>query len=479
MACAAVPLSAVDQEAGLRLLLEQLGLEKSVRCVTGLSLSFLSLRNLSLPFAEEKKIRQILSFELEEQLLQSVEEQVIATVSTSGRSGGTALLAAAAEKSQLRSILETFQNAELEPDKICPAVYVLADRLCRTDHAGGTFLLLHGEISSVQMAAVRQGEIVFMRRLAWPDVVFTQAVFQYDGSSISIADPAAAEEAMHSLYGLVQQSLDYFALQSGTERITPEYFVLSGLMQTCPGFREMLESGLEISSRLCDLVRDGAASLTPQAAGQWQAAVYDKALALALHQAGRRDREAGLDFRQGEFAPAHRLLRSKRQIVALAGGAALLLLACCGWLFVEYRQLEKKQSQFAVKMEKVFQESFPGVKAGPDPLMHMRSRRKSMAASPAAMSIFGDEKRVLVILADISARIPASLQVQVDRLVIDQNMVSLRGTTDAFNNVNSMQSLLSKSSRYAEVKIVSATKGKQDEGILFEIRLQLRTEAES
>jgi general secretion pathway protein L len=186
-----------------------------------------------------------------------------------------------------------------------------------------------------------------------------------------------------------------------------------------------------------------------------------------------------LDFRQGEFAPAHRLLRSKRQIVALAGGAALLLLACCGWLFVEYRQLEKKQSQFAIKMEKVFQESFPGVKAGPDPLMHMRSRRKSMAASPAAMSIFGDEKRVLVILADISARIPGSLQVQVDRLVIDQNMVSLRGTTDAFNNVNSMQSLLSKSGRYAEVKIVSATKGKQDEGILFEIRLQLRTEAES
>ncbi len=71
------------------------------------------------------------------------------------------------------------------------------------------------------------------------------------------------------------------------------------------------------------------------------------------------------------------------------------------------------------------------------------------------------------------------MQVQVDRLVLDREAVSIRGATDAFNNVNSMQSLLSKSGRYAEVKIVSAAKGKQDEGILFEIRLQLKTEADS
>ncbi|MCW5198193.1 PilN domain-containing protein [Desulfobulbus sp. F4] len=482
IACAAVPLESVDADslaAALPPLIMQLGQEKANRCVIGLTLSCMSLRNLALPFADEKKVRQALPFELEEQLLLPLEEQIVATVSSAGRGAGVALLAAAAEKVLLRSLLESFQQSGLEPDSICPTVYVLADRICRTDHAGGMFILLHGEISAVQMVAVRNGEIVFMRRLAWPDTVFTQAVFQSDSSGISIADSSAANEAVRSLCGLVQQSLDYFALQSGTERIVPECFVLSGPLQDCPGVLNILEAGLDISGRHCDLTRDGAASLGAAVAGRWQPALHDKVLALALHQAGRRGKEAVLDFRQGELAPARRLLRSKRQIAALVGGAAFLLLACCGWFFVERRQLESSQSQLAAKMEKVFQESFPGVKAGPDPLSHMRSRRKSMAASPAALPVFSDEKRVLAILADISAKIPDSMQVQVERLVIDQNSVSIRGTTDAFNNVNSMQSLLNKSGRYAEVKIVSAAKGKQDEGILFEIRLQLRTEADA
>lgn len=102
-----------------------------------------------------------------------------------------------------------------------------------------------------------------------------------------------------------------------------------------------------------------------------------------------------------------------------------------------------------------------------------------MDSSPAALPVFTEEKRVLATLTDISARIPANIQLQVDRLQIDQQSVSIRGSTDAFNNVNTMQSLLAKSSRYTEVRIVSAAKGKQDEGILFEIRLQLRAEAGS
>lgn len=479
-ACASLPLPTAELTEGLRRLVEQLGLKTVERCVAGLSLASVTLRNLSLPFADEKKIGQILPFELEEQLLLPVEEQVIATVASAASASGTALLVAAAEKSLLRSLLEAFQQAGLkEPDTICPAVSMLADRLCRTDHAGNTFLLLHVDLSSVQIALTRQGEIVFMRRLAWPDTVFTHVLFRQEADGIAADDPVAAAEAFASICELTQRSLDYFGLQSGMEALAPDYFILAGPMQTCPGLQGALETGLELSGRLCDLVRDGAASLTAPAAGQWQAAVYDQALALALHQASRRGREAGLDFRQGEFAPTRHLLRSKRQIVALATGVALLLLACCGWLLVEHRRLEKKQSQLAAKMEKMFQESFPGIKAGPDPLMHMRSRRKSMAASPTAMPIFSNEKRALALLADISARIPASIQVQVERLVIDQNTVSIRGVTDAFNNVNSMQSLLGKSGRYAEVKIVSAAKGKQGEGILFEIKLQLKTEADS
>ena len=88
------------------------------------------------------------------------------------------------------------------------------------------------------------------------------------------------------------------------------------------------------------------------------------------------------------------------------------------------------------------------------------------------------DRRVLGLLADISARIPAAVSVQVGRLSIDHESVLMKGTTDTFNAVEAIKSSLAGSSRFSEVKIVSATadKGKSNNGgfIRFELQLQLR-----
>lgn len=457
----------VDLAGELALLIEKLR-EKPIRCVAGIPLSCLSLRNLALPFTDEKKIRQILPFELEEQLLRPLDEQIVATGPAAG--GGTGLLAAAAEKGQLREQIEAFQASGLEPDRICPSVYVLADRLCRTSHTGDTFLFLHGDLASVQTALVRQGEIVFMRRLAWPDSVFTHAVFCYENGAVSVADPVEAEAAISSICGQARQSVDYFCLQSGID-IQPEYFALSGPIQSCLSVLEQLEARLGLSGRTADLVRDGAVSIAADCAGNWRPALHDAALALAL-QAGRKSKEAGLNFRLGEFAPP-RTLFARKQLLAAAVVAAALLCLSCVWLFVDSQRLATRHNALTAQMERLFKESFPGSKPGPDPLLQMRSQRKAMDTTTAAMPLFAEEKRVLAILADISARIPVSLDLHTARLTVDQESVTLKGSTEAFNNVNAIQAALSASGRYTEAAIVSAAKGKEGEGIQFEIKLRL------
>lgn len=80
---------------------------------------------------------------------------------------------------------------------------------------------------------------------------------------------------------------------------------------------------------------------------------------------------------------------------------------------------------------------------------------------------------MLEILADISGRIPKDLSLHVSRLVIDQESVQIKGTTDAYNNVDVIKNKLAASTRYVEVKIVSATADKKKGSIRFEIRLQL------
>ncbi len=98
---------------------------------------------------------------------------------------------------------------------------------------------------------------------------------------------------------------------------------------------------------------------------------------------------------------------------------------------------------------------------------------KGIKESELSAPVFAGEKRVLEILADISARIPESISLQVARLVIDQKTVRLRGHTDTFNDVDKIKNALSASSRYESVQIVSATANKKSGKIRFELELEI------
>ena len=100
------------------------------------------------------------------------------------------------------------------------------------------------------------------------------------------------------------------------------------------------------------------------------------------------------------------------------------------------------------------------------------SRRKGRPRPPRFL--FG-KKQVLGLLADISARIPATVALRVSRLAIDRESVLIKGTTDTFNSVEIIKSSLSGSAKFKSVQIVSATadKEKKNGAIRFEVQLQL------
>jgi len=470
VACASVALDEYDDiPEVLPVLLEQLQWQGG-HCASGLPLSYFSLRNLALPFTNEKKIKQILPFELEEHLLVPVDEQIIATLVTGQGDDGTHLLAAAVEKNTLRELLATFQAHNLDPDIVCPSSFALADRLRREGSSGRDFLLLYGDMGSMTMVICHAGEIVFMRRLSYPEKVFTDAIFSFEDGSVRVADRDAADVAVSGLCGVVQRSIDYFCFTRKV-KINPDHVILAGPMQLAVGFQEQIEHELGLSGKVCDLVQTGLVTLDGSAVESWQPAVYDRALALAL-QAGSK--HVPLDFRKDEFVTKRHLLGSKRQAMGVALAAGGLFALALGYLFVDYHSLKNKYDGVEGEMEQVFKTSFPGVTRIVDPLAQMRSKLQEVQAPTVIMPLFTQEKRVLAILADISTRIPANVSMHVSRFVIDQDSVRIKGTTDAFNNVNTIKKLLDKSARFAEVNIVSATKTKDKNVIRFEIRLLLR-----
>ena len=457
-----------DVREVLPILLEQLDWQGG-RCVSGLSLSCFSLRNLDLPFTQEKKIQQILPFELEEHLLIPVSEQLFTTLTTGASEAGTSLLAIAIEKQRVEQHLADLKAAELDPEKISPASFVLADYLKTMEAEGKDFLLLYGDMGSMTLVICHRQKIVFMRRLSYPEKVFTDALFTLEARAVRVADQGVAEEAVRALCGFVQRSRDYFAYSGGVD-IQPDHLIVAGPMQLAPGFQKQIEQELGLPCRSCNLVQSGVARLSSHAAENWLPALYDRPLALALQADSKK---TSFNFRRDEFALKGHLLGSKKQTLALALAAGVLVALLFGYLIIDYQSLNNRHDALASSMKQVFTRSFPKVTRIVDPLMQMRAKLQEMQAPTVSMPLFTQEKRILVLLADISSRIPEAVTLHVSRLVIDQDAVKIKGTTDAFNNVDIIKKALAASGRYADVSIVSASKAKDKNGIRFEIKLEL------
>jgi len=469
-ACASVILEKHEEiSEKLSVLLDQLQW-RGGRCISGLPLSLFSLRNFILPFTNEKKIEQILPLELEEHLLAPVSEQVFATAVTPGNDG-TRLLVAALEKKILRNYLEVLQGRNLDPVIVCPAVFAQAKRLQQDGAAGQNFLLLYWTPGFMSMAVCHQGRIVFMRRLPYPEQVFSQSLFSVEVNRFMIGDTPAAAEAVSSVCRMVQHSMDFFTATAGLKKIEPDQVVLAGPLELPGSLRKCVDQELGLQSTICNLVESGNLDLAGQVVDSWQPSVYDRALALALLRSSSR--QVTLNFRKDEFAVKNYLLSSKRHLAPLALLAGLLVVLLFGYLYVDYKALEKEHNRLAAKMEQVFKKSFPEVTRIVDPVAQLQATLREVETSSVSIPLFTREKRVLAILADISARVPADVSLHVSRLLIDQDSVKIKGTTDAFNNVNTIKNLLARSPRFPEVHIVSATKAKDKNVIRFEINLQL------
>jgi len=439
-------------------------------CVAGIPLGRFSLRNLEVPFREDRKIGQILPFELEEQLLVPPEEQVVCFRTISATEKGSHLLVTGLEKAVLQEYLESMQEDNLDPDRMLPAILPLAWEVMRDQSPDRDCILVSAGLHSAAMAICRQGQVIFLRRLPYPEQMFTAVPFSFSDNQVLVKDREEAAGCISMLTGAVRRSMDFFIMEHEME-LDPGAVILTGPLALAPDFRKQVQEALAMEGIGCDLLTTTGVKNEAEGAEAWQPAIYDQALALAL--SGFRKKTA-FELRTGEFA-CRRKLSTTRQIALAAAAGILIFLAVLVYQWTDYRRLHHRYTLLGREMEEIFRATFPDVQRVVDPLLQMESKLREVRA-PAAVAtpLFNGEKRALEILADISSRIPPSLSLHVSRLVIDRESVQIKGTTDAFNNVDAIKTSLAKSSRYQEVKIVSATAGKNKGTIRFEIRLQLR-----
>jgi general secretion pathway protein L len=437
-------------------------------CSCGISLSEVGLRNLSIPFTGKSKINQVLPFELEDQFITPVSDLIVEYSITGISENSSHVLVAGIEKEVLKYHLENFQSCGIDPDILTLRIIALAEQLLQSGKLHSNFLLLDAGLHSFSILIVHQGQIVFMRHLPYPDRMFTRAPFIFTDGRTVLAQPDEAAECITSLCEDIQRSISFFRMETGLE-ISPEQIILTGCMVHVNVFKETISSEFGRDIIVTNIQQETGISLGSAAREQWDFALHDHALSLAL--SGLRKKQF-FNFRKDEFAPPGQLFTSKRNLLKAAAVVLFLVVGGLVYLGLDYHSLKTRYDEIGTSMQAVFKETFPERTRISDPLIEMKANIKNIQAPSTATPVFSGDKRALNILADISGRIPESIKLEVSRLVIDQEAVRMKGTTDTFNNVNIIQGNLRKSPLFEDVNIVSAAADKDSKKIRFELRMQ-------
>ena len=467
--CISLPLSEhIDVAAQIRQLCKQLDWREGA-CICGLSLSQLSVRNLALPFRGVKKIAQTLPFELEEQLIVPVDTQIADFLLSETTGSDTMLVVFTAEKTFLSGLLEGLQGV-CDPEIITPSVVPLAAQIAKRNRDNENLLLLSADLHAITMVLIQGKRPLFYRRLSYPEQMILPPPFFGDSDQAMVTNMAAIEQSIQFFYGSIERSLDYFRMETKVD-CRPERVVLTGPLAGVDGIADIIASVMHMPVEKLDLLSLSNIHCSDTVCPQWQGQRFDPAVSLALLGFGRK---AGINFRKDAFVKKRTFFSSRKQLAVAAAAVAVLSGCVLGYMLNDYRLLRNRDTIIKDELTAIFKQTFPKVTKAQSPYIEMKAALKTVQGPGAPAPLFATDKRVLSLLADISARIPETIALQVNRLSIEREAVFLKGTTDTFNKVEIIKNALAASPRYRTAQIVTATadKEKKNNSIRFEIQLQ-------
>ncbi len=448
------PADAVPAEA-LRITLAELLTRVPVNgasVVVALPADKVLYRSVNMPFKEDKKIRQVLPFELEPGLPVAVENLVIDYQRGTGGGSGE-VLAVAIEKPLLQEYLDALSAAGLPAQLVVPGGFAMANSLQTLDpqmpeHA----LVLDVDDRNACLFALVSGKIAMVRTLP---------------VRLHSDDRESAVEAFAQK---IRQSITAFAETVAIE-FNPSVVYVCGPALHEAATLQALNRALELPTHPVDflayLPKVGLSShvtdYTP-----WR---HDNALALALIEAGGRSCPG---FHRSSSPLRDYWIAYRALIRFPAITAAVVLLLAMGGVLLDNHLLQNKVNQLDAAIVDIYTQSFPAAArtTGTLAVEQMRSRvaelKKGGDGGQSGMPV-----RNMDVLLEISRLIPPELDVVLDRLMTGDSSLTVSGETPAFNVVDDVKGRLSGSPLFKQVTIASANMDKAGNKVRFKLKIDL------
>ena len=468
--CTAVPITeAGGISVALKAVCEDIDPKGSV-CNSVIEDGHVSFRNLSMPFTDLKKIRQTLVFELETMMASSVDKHLVDFIEVNRGGSQTDLIAATVNRAYISEHLADFEPLGVEPEILDVRNLPLANQLLVQPNTPENGMLLCLGSKKCTMILFFSKKVVLIRPMLFNAkglaAVASQAAKREQESAAFDSGPY--EAALLALCKSISLTLRGFQIEAGNQ-LKPEHVFITGPGALLPETAEIVSKGLALPVTLLNLPQAaGNIQLSGPVTARYNPPLMDNALGLAIRE-GKKAK--GFNFRREEFQIKTQLVKIKKELIhASVYLSIIFVLLAVNW-FVDYRDLQNRTAAFDSQIKAIFTETFPEITNIVDPIHQMNTKISELKNASGASPGMNINSSVLETLNDISARIPTELEVQVDRMVVDQEGIQIRGTTDTFNTVDSIKKGLESSEMYRDVIIASANLDPSGKGVKFEIKM--------
>ena len=467
LACARVPVEDGGLNEALESLSESIDL-KSDSYLATIPGGHVSFRNVQMPFKDVKKIRQALPFEMESMLPFQAEDLLIDFIMTDGPARGE-VLAASCNRGFISEYLGTLQRNGIDPDVVEIRCSPLASWLLRQPGTPDHILLLEiGEKNNTMVLCLNR-RIALIRVFSSNNASIIQSIPKdNDTGDLEVPPPEEVVACFNLLCATIRNTVHAFASQRNTLP-GPEKLFLTGIGALYPKAEEVLSQSLNMPAERIDMSNDNRIRMGADIVRDWSPALMNGALSLALRNTRK---EEGFNFRREEFERKKRYFGLKKAAPKVAVFLFLILSFLAADMVIDYYTLKKEYKILSREITSVFKQTLPEVIRIVDPVQQLRVKIKELKKSTSLRPETGTNKKVLDLLKEISQRIPKSLNVHINRMVIDTETARISGKTDAFNEVDKIKNNLETSIHFSGVTISSANLDRTGKGVRFEIRIE-------
>jgi general secretion pathway protein L len=432
-------------------------------------------RRLEFPFRERRRLTQAVPFELAGAVPYELDDYVVDWDVASEERGRADVMATIAPRSEVAALLEMLREAGIQPRTVEAEGPVLGN-LGGVFELPGTRLLADLGHRKSTFCLLVEGRAVAARTVPIGGQALTEAIAGGRRLSRADAELAKCEDGLRDggqvLDRLARElvrtlgSLESVVSRAGTEPVS-EITIFGGTSQL-EGLDEFLSErtgmptrrlGLPAASQGAGLVAGGSPLL------------FAPAIALGLRGTPRA--RTRLDFRQDEFALRVDLSGLRREFGwtgVLAGAALLLALVSFGTgVLVESRRASLLEREIA----RLYSEALPGQPVPSSAVTGLREAVRSANERAEFLGVYRGNLSALDLLAEVSKRVPADLEISLDELSIDRQTIRMRCHTKSFEAADRLGAELAKFAPFAQAHIGSIETDRKTGAKRFNVTISL------